>query len=175
MPPSSEDQARSGTRNATAGEAAGSSAARRNVPDFSGVVTQQRSKEVWSVVQTVSRWAEEHDDVRGVVVVGSWARDAARMDSDVDIVVLTDSSVHADAQTWTRLLDGQVIRLQPWGPLREIRLQRPSGLEVEMGIAPLSWANTDPVDAGTYRVISDGFHIVYDPDGALAALSTVCR
>ena len=34
--------------------------------------------------------------VRGVVVVGSWARDAARMASDVDIVVLTDASAHAD-------------------------------------------------------------------------------
>lgn len=128
-----------------------------------------------SIVQTVIRWAADHDDVRGVVVVGSWARDAARMDSDVDIVVLTDTATYADAQTWTRLLEGQVIRLQQWGVVSEVRLQRLSGFEVELGIAPLTWANTDPVDAGTYRVINDGHRIVYDPDGALATLSAACQ
>jgi hypothetical protein len=90
-------------------------------------------------------------------------------------VVLTDASAYADGQTWMRLLDGQIIRRQEWGPLREVRLQRPSGLEVEIGIVPLDWANTDPVDAGTRRVINDGHRIVYDPDGVLAALSARCQ
>lgn len=97
------------------------------------------------------------------------------MTSDVDIVVLTDTSAHADAELWIRLLDGHVIRQQQWGPLREVRLKRPSGFEVELGIAPLSWADANPVDAGTCRVINDGHRIVYDPDGALAALSAACR
>jgi hypothetical protein len=76
---------------------------------------------------------------------------------------------------WSQLLAGRVIREQDWGPLREIRLVRPSGFEVEMGVVPLSWAGTEPVDAGTFRVINDGHRIVYDPDGALAALSNACR
>ncbi|MEU8081582.1 nucleotidyltransferase domain-containing protein [Catellatospora citrea] len=139
------------------------------------VVTQHRAEEVQSVIGKVCSWAAAHDDVRGVVVVGSWARDAARMDSDVDILVLTDTSAHAEAESWTRLLDGHVVRQQEWGPLREVRLQRPSGFEVEMGIVPLSWAGTDPVDAGTYRVINDGHRIVYDPDGTLETLSAACR
>lgn len=109
------------------------------------------------------------------MVVGSWARDAARMDSDIDIVVLTDTPVHSAAETWAGLLNGKVVRQQRWGPLREIRLRRPSGFTVEIGVVPLSWAGTDPVDAGTCRVISDGHLIVHDPDGALAALSTACR
>jgi hypothetical protein len=97
------------------------------------------------------------------------------MDSDVDIVVLTDTAEHADPQMWTTLLKGGIVRLQQWGPLREVRIQRPSGFEVEMGIAALSWAATRPVDAGTYRVIDDGHCAVYDPDGKLAALSVACR
>jgi Nucleotidyltransferase domain len=139
------------------------------------MLTQQRRDEVRSIVDTVMRWAEEHDDVRGVVMVGSWARDAAHIDSDLDIVVLTNTSAYADAQTWTQLLDGEVIRRQQWGPLREVRLRCLSGLDVEMGVVPLDWANTDPLDAGTYRVINDGHRILYDPDGVLAALSTACR
>ena len=138
------------------------------------MLTEQRCNEVRSIVRTVHVWADEHDDVRGVVV-GSWARDTARMDSDVDIVVLTHAFAHTDPQTWLQLLDGQVIRIEQWGPLREVRLQRRSGLVVEMGIVPLTWAGTDPVDAGTRRVINDGYRNICDPDGTLAALSTACR
>jgi hypothetical protein len=122
----------------------------------------------------VTGWAAEREDVRGVVVVGSWARGAARMDSDVDIVVLADNARYAEAGVWTGLLGGEVVRLQEWGPLREVRVRRPSGLEVEMGVVPVSWADTDPVDSGTRRVISDGHSIVHDPAGALAALSAAC-
>ena len=136
---------------------------------------EPRIDEVQSVVDEVVRWATEHRDVRGVVVVGSWARDAARMDSDVDIVVLTGNPTHTDPDLWSHLLGGRVIREQDWGPLREIRLVRPSGLEVEMGVAPLDWAGTNPVDAGTFRVINDGHRIVYDPVGVLGALSGACR
>lgn len=139
------------------------------------VVTPQRCAEAESIIETVRLWAAERDDVRGVAVVGSWARDAARMDSDIDIVVLTDTPGFTEAELWTRLLSGEVIRLQQWGPLREVRVQRPSGIEVEVGIAPVSWASTTPVDAGTYRVIHDGHRIVHDPIGILAALSSACQ
>jgi hypothetical protein len=44
-----------------------------------------------------------------------------------------------------------------------------------MVIVPLKWANTEPVDAGTCRVIDDGHRIICDLDGILAALSTACR
>jgi predicted nucleotidyltransferase len=138
------------------------------------VVTPERIDEVEDVVRTVADWAAAHDDVRGVVMVGSWARGQARMDSDVDIVVLTDAAAHAEPDVWIDVLGAQLIRLGRWGPLRELRLRRPSGLLVEVGVAPLSWAETDPVDPGTFGVIRDGHRIVYDPDGVVAALSTAC-
>ncbi|RKN45284.1 nucleotidyltransferase domain-containing protein [Micromonospora endolithica] len=139
------------------------------------MVTQERSQEVRAVVDQVVGWAASREDVGAVVVVGSWARQAARMDSDVDIVVLTDNPRHAEASVWTDLLHGDVVRLAQWGPLREIRVRRPSGFEVEMGVAPLGWADIDPVDPGTHRVITDGHMILHDPAGRLAALSAACR
>ncbi|MBY8874376.1 nucleotidyltransferase domain-containing protein [Micromonospora sp. PLK6-60] len=139
------------------------------------MVTRERSREAGAVIDTVAGWAAGHEDVRGVVLVGSWARDAARMDSDLDVVVLTGQPGRADPAVWAGLLGGEVIRLADWGPLREIRLRRPSGFEVEVGVVPLSWADTDPVDPGTGQVISDGHRIVYDPVGLLAALSAACQ
>jgi hypothetical protein len=139
------------------------------------VVTAERVDEAEAVVEAVQAWAAARGDVAGVVVVGSWARGAARMDSDIDVVVLTDTPRHADPDVWLGLLGGQVIRQQQWGPLREIGVRRPSGFEVEMGVVPVSWASTTPVDAGTFRVINDGHRIVHDPDGIVAALSEACR
>lgn len=108
-------------------------------------------------------------------MVGSWARGTARMDSDVDVVVLTDQVRYSVAGVWTGLLGGEVLRLSEWGPLREVRLRRPSGLVVEIGVAPVSWADTDPVDAGTRQVVGDGHRIVHDPVGVLARLSVASR
>lgn len=138
------------------------------------MVTAERSREVQLVIDTVTGWAAGRPDVRGVVLVGSWARGAARMDSDVDVVVLTDNQGYAEPSLWTGLLGGEVSRLAQWGPLREIRVRRPSGFEVELGVAPVSWAGTEPVDPGTRRVISDGHRVVHDPAGLLAALSAAC-
>lgn len=109
------------------------------------------------------------------MVVGSWARGTARMDSDVDIVVLTDQVHYVRAETWTALLGGEVVRTADWGPLREIRVRRQSGLVVEIDVAPVSWADTDPVDAGTRRIVGDGHRIVHDPAGVLARLSVASR
>ena len=47
--------------------------------------------------------------------LSSWARDGARMDSDIDIVVRTDEVAHTDPQTWVQLLDGQVVRPEQRG------------------------------------------------------------
>lgn len=139
------------------------------------VVSAERSQQARSVVDLVTAWVAEREDVGGVVVVGSWARQAARMDSDIDIVVLTDNPRYAEASVWKYLLDGEVVRLQQWGPLREVRVRRRSGFVVEIGVVPMSWADTDPVDPGTHRVISDGHSVLHDPAGRLAALSAACR
>ena len=58
--------------------------------------------------------------------------------------------------------------------MTERRFALPSGLEVEFGVAPPSWAATDPVDEGTRRVVTDGALVLYDPKGILARLLDAC-
>jgi len=135
-----------------------------------------RAAEVEQVVQRASQWAARRPDIRALLLVGSWARGAARPESDVDLVVLTTTpDSYAPEGAWTHEVGAiKINRVQQWGPIAERRLVRPSGLEVEMGIGPLSWAQVDPVDAGTHRVITDGCRILHDPDGLIQQLIAAC-
>jgi hypothetical protein len=90
--------------------------------------------------------------VRGVALVGSWARRTARPDSDLDLVVLVqDITQFSAARRWADLVPRgfEFLGTQEWGPLTERRVRLVSGLQVELGIAPLSWAVTKPADDGT--------------------------
>lgn len=136
-----------------------------------------RAQEVDEVVDNAVRWAEDRPDLRGLAMVGSWARGAARMTSDVDLVVLTDSPrTYLENDDWLAAFGAvAVVRRQQWGPhLTEIRIQRASGLEVEIGITATAWAATEPVDPGTRRVVTDGVRVLHDPEQLLAALVRAC-
>jgi nucleotidyltransferase-like protein len=104
-------------------------------------------------------------------LVGSWARGDAHPDSDVDIVLLTDSpATYVDHADWTTALGAvAVVRTRQWG-LTERRAALAGGLEVDFGVVSVVWASTEPVDAGTRRVVADGLVALYDPDGLLSAL-----
>jgi uncharacterized protein len=135
-----------------------------------------RLAEVEELVNRVTRWAALRPDVAGLLLVGSYARDAARPDSDIDLVLLTtDEASYAD-NSWAPELDlGELVRVQSWGAVLERRFRTPSGLEVEINIGSPLWAATDPVDSGTRRVVTDGVRPLYDPNGVLADLIDACR
>lgn len=96
------------------------------------------------------------------------------MDSDIDVVVLTpDRDRYLTSDDWVGLAipeHGAVVRTVEWGPLTERRVRLPSGLEVEFGFVPPSWAATDPVDPGTARVALDACIPIEDQDGLFQRL-----
>ena len=111
--------------------------------------TDERRREYTEVCGTVVNWASERPDIRGVAVVGSWARSEPRMDSDVDLVILTtEKGAYSISEAWASTAVSQpaeIIRTQEWGPVTERRIRLASGLEIEFGFAPPSWAQTNPV------------------------------
>jgi uncharacterized protein len=135
-----------------------------------------RAREVRELTERIAAWAGERADVRGVALVGSWARGEPGPDSDLDVVLLTtDPEAYAAGTPWTaELPDAQLVTTREWGPLTERRLRFPSGLEVELGVAPPSWASTEPLDEGTRRVVRDGMRVLHDPDQLLAKLAAAC-
>ncbi len=86
------------------------------------VLTARRSSEMLAVVGRVRGWVSDRPDVRGVAIVGSWARREATMDSDLDIVLLvTDAGPYVGDEGWVEQAVGElagVVRTKRWGPSR---------------------------------------------------------
>ncbi|WP_338020703.1 nucleotidyltransferase domain-containing protein [Streptomyces sp. TR1341] len=178
--------------------------AAESLPDQSGV-PPERLAEVREFLDRLTRWAATREDIVGLLLVGSYARGAARPDSDVDVVLLTtdpapyltdaaesdtaesdtaefdiaESDIAESGGTWTgwagELGLGRLVRTRVWGPLTERRYTLVPGLEVEFGIGGPRWARTDPVDPGTRRVVAEGARTLYDPRRVLAELVRHCR
>jgi uncharacterized protein len=139
--------------------------------------TDARRTEVERLLDTVLKWALARHDVRGLALVGSWARGTAHMESDVDLVLLTLRVERYTANDdWIRDLGCEtIVRTTASGPLTERRLRMPSGLEVELGVVPPYWAAVYPVDSGTRSVVEEGMRVLHDPDGLLRALARILR
>ena len=130
-----------------------------------------RSVEVASFLKEFGRWVEQQPDIEAVALVGSYARDAATRDSDVDLIILTTAIVrYFQDPTWLSMW-GQVeeYRVENWGRVESLRAFYKGGLEVEYNFSSASWAGL-PVDAGTRRVVSAGMRIMFDPQGLLQTL-----
>jgi len=138
-------------------------------------ISPERLAEAEEIIDRITRWAAHRPDVIGLLLVGSYARNAARPDSDIDIVLLTTDQTRYLNDDWANELAlGELVRTQSWGPITERRHATASGLEVEIGIGSPDWARPDPVDTGTHRVVTDGARPLHDPAGVLATLIRAC-
>ncbi|RZU48782.1 nucleotidyltransferase-like protein [Krasilnikovia cinnamomea] len=139
-------------------------------------LSPERVAEVDEIIGRVTRWAAHRTDVVGLLLAGSYARNAARPDSDIDLVLLTTDEVRYVDNTWAHeLAIGDLIRVQSWGAVTERRFCTSSGLEVEINIGSPDWASIHPLDAGTRRVVTDGARTLHDPTGALDKLIRACQ
>jgi hypothetical protein len=97
------------------------------------------------------------------------SRDAARPDSDIDLILLArDTTRYSDLAWADELAIGELIRTQSWGAVTEQRFVTATGLEVEIGIGCPDWASAKPIDPGTRGVVTDGARILHDPAGIAA-------
>lgn len=123
---------------------------------------------VSAFLEMFSRWAGGQPDVKGIALVGSYARDAATVDSDVDLLILTtDAASYIDDRSWLSLF-GEVTecRVEDWGKVTSLRTFYQDGLEVEYGFTTPDWAFV-PMDAASLRVVLDGMKVLFDPEGIL--------
>ena len=134
-------------------------------------MASSREPEVRRVLHDLAAWCSQRADVRALALVGSRARDDARYDSDVDVVLLTtDPGRYLANDDWARALGAKVVGTRQWGMLTERRLLMATGMEIDLGVVDLTWAATAPLDEGTAKVARDGLIPIYDPDSVLERL-----
>jgi predicted nucleotidyltransferase len=69
-------------------------------------------QDIQNFVDAFATWAAAQRDVQGVALVGSYARGAARDDSDIDLVILTDQfPKYIEDRQWAELF-GVVEKVQ---------------------------------------------------------------
>lgn len=114
-------------------------------------------------------WASDQSDVQAIALVGSYARGAARDDSDIDLVILTDQpQKYLDDIKWTeRFGSVEKYQTEDYGKLISIRVWYQNGPEVEYGITTPDWAAT-PLDAGTREVILGGMIALFERGSLLS-------
>lgn len=127
-----------------------------------------------SFLDQVCSWAAEDSDIVAVVLVGSQARGTARLDSDVDLVILTRHPERLPALApGNRFPErfGKPLRqqMEHWGRVTSLRIWFEGGPEVEFGITTPDWADR-PLDAGTRRVLTDGCRILADKTGLFTGI-----
>ncbi|RPJ27647.1 MAG: nucleotidyltransferase domain-containing protein [Chloroflexi bacterium] len=114
-------------------------------------------------------WASDQADVQAVALVGSYARSAARDDSDIDLVILTDQpSKYLDDIKWMeRFGDLERHQIEDYGKLTSLRVWYQNGPEVEYGITTPDWAAA-PLDAGTKEVMLGGMLVLFERGNLLS-------
>ena len=126
-------------------------------------------KQVQILLKEVTKWAESKPKILCVALVGSYARDEARLDSDVDFILIASAPQEfINKPEWIKefgLINS--YKVEDWGLVASLRVYYKNGLEVEYGLTSAEWVS-EPLDEGTRQVFIDGIKILLDKGGLLA-------
>ena len=127
------------------------------------------------IVAPIVSWARRRPDIRGLALAGSWARGAARPDSDIDLILLVDEPETFRRQGWLDGITWHEGHVTQWhdadyGVAWSRHLQLGDSREIEFTFCRPSWADIDPVDAGTVEVVLGGCRVLLDKSGLLEKL-----
>lgn len=118
---------------------------------------------IWNFLDKVKSCAKDNDMINAVVLVGSYAREEQRDDSDIDLVIIsTTPKLLLEDEDFINDF-GKVTKTQKedYGRVTSIRVWYEDGMEVEFGITSPLWISK-PLDEGTLKVLKDGYRVILD-------------
>ena len=137
-----------------------------------------------AILEKVANWAEIRSEILALALVGSYARGEATTDSDIDLMVITHfPEFFRQNHDWMHQINWESINYKiltfndaQYGAVwsRHIYLTNLSNqfnnikLEISFGLP--AWASINPIDSGTFNVVSRGCKILYDSQGILTNL-----
>lgn len=136
------------------------------------------TERVDSILEEVTQWAFRRADIVAVALVGSWARGEARLDSDIDLMLLVhDPEIFRQNKKWIDEIHWTDINTEvdtwsdkEYGVIWSRHVYLDDKTEIEFGFGFCSWASVNPIDSGTLRVVNDGCKILYDSENLLSIL-----
>ena len=129
----------------------------------------KKTEDIRDFLNAFVDWASVQGDVQAIALVGSYARDEARDDSDIDLVLLTDEpQKYLEHFKWIEVFGAvEKYQTEDYGKLISIRVWYQNGVEVEYGISTPDWAAV-PLDAGTQEVMLGGMTVLFERGNLLS-------
>ena len=129
-----------------------------------------KESEVEQIIIAVETWAIKRSQINSFAVVGSWARKQTHPNSDLDLMFLASNpELFFEDLTWFNYIPWENVNLtidryydRIYGVVRSRHFVFQSGQRIEFSFGSLEWAKINPIDPGTYRVVSDGMRIIVD-------------
>jgi predicted nucleotidyltransferase len=120
-------------------------------------------KEVKRFLDTFTQWASGQEEVQALALVGSYARNAAKETSDIDLVMIVrEPDRYLHNLKWIEDFGNvEKYQIEDYGLLISVRVWYADGREVEYGLTDERWAAV-PLDAGSRRVIEDGMQVLFE-------------
>ena len=117
-------------------------------------------------------WSEHQNDIKGVAVVGSYARGEYNTKSDVDLVIISTNKDFTLSMIKSDFHFSGIksYSLEEWGILTSLRVFYDNGLEVEYGVVTDQWV-IEPLDEGTKIVVKNGFKIITEKENNFYAIN----
>ena len=117
-------------------------------------------------------WSEYQNDIKGVAVVGSYARGEYNSKSDIDIVIISTNKEFTLSiiQSDFHYSGIKSCSLEEWGILTSLRVFYDNGLEVEYGVVTDQWV-IEPLDEGTKNVVNNGFKILTEKENTFYGIT----
>jgi predicted nucleotidyltransferase len=125
--------------------------------------------EIQPYLDDVLAWAAGQADIIAVALVGSYARNAAKDTSDIDLVLIVeDPQKYLSDTAWAGNF-GEIAKqqLEDYGKVTSLRIWYANGREVEYGLSTRAWVEL-PLDKGTQQVIGDGLKVLFEREPVLS-------
>jgi len=124
-------------------------------------------------IEDFMRWATKRKDIRAAALVGSYAREELDKDSDVDLVIITETPQKYISNTeWARVFGKPITKkVEKYGQLTSMRIWYENGLEIEYGFTTREWTTTLKKD-DLKRIKEDGLRVLFEKEVLLSPYET---
>jgi predicted nucleotidyltransferase len=122
-------------------------------------------KKVNLLLENFKEWSQQQTHIKGVAIVGSFARGDFHSNSDVDLTIISTNKNLTLEIIKNDFSFGNIetSTLEEWGILTSLRIFYDNGLEVEYGVVTDQWVK-EPLDEGTKNVVKNGFKVVTEKE-----------